>query len=65
MIYNGILNDYGDICHSCTIYIVLLVIFLIIIMTISNAFTYFHWCLKRSNTNIITNINTNTETVIT
>ena len=27
MIYYGTLNDYGKICNSCTVYIVLLVIF--------------------------------------
>ena len=41
------LNDYGNICNSCTIYIVLFVIFLIISISISSAFIYFHWCLKR------------------
>ena len=35
-------NDYENVCNSCTIYIVLLVIFLIICIRIS-AFAYFHW----------------------
>ena len=30
VIYNGTLNDYGKICNSCTVYIVLLVTFFII-----------------------------------
>ena len=64
MIYNGTVNDYGNVCNSCIIYIVLLVIFLIISTIINSVLTYFHWYLKRSNTNIITNINFNTETVI-
>ena len=35
MIYNGTLNDYGNICNSCTVYIVLFVIALLIIKGIS------------------------------
>ena len=62
MIHNATLNDYGRVCKSCTIYIALLVIFFIIIIRISSAFFYFHWYLKRSNTNTI--INTNIEAVI-
>ena len=31
MIYNSTLNDYEKICSSCTVYIVLFVIFLILI----------------------------------
>ena len=42
-----IYNDYGEVCNSCTIYIVLLVIFLIISMSISSAFINFHWYLKK------------------
>ena len=37
-----IYNDYGEVCNSCTIYIVLFVIFLIISISISSAFIYFH-----------------------
>ena len=40
MIYNSTLNDYGMI-------IVLLVIFFIISISISNVFIYFHWYLKK------------------
>ena len=46
-----------------TAYIVLFVIAFLIIIGISNAFIYFHWFLKKSNTNI-TNINHYTETII-
>ena len=60
MIYNATLNDYGKVCNSCTIYIVLSVIFFIISISISSAFIYFHLCLKKDNTII----NTNTETLI-
>ena len=34
MIHNGTLIDYGNICNSCTIYIVLFVITLLIIIGI-------------------------------
>ena len=36
-------NDHGNICNSCTIYIVLFVIALLIIIDIMSAFLYFHW----------------------
>ena len=38
MIYNGTLNHYKNVCNSCTVYIVLFVIFLIISLRISSAF---------------------------
>ena len=63
LIYNRTLNDYGNVCNSCTIYIVLLAILLIINIGISCAFIYFLWYLKEDNTSI-TNINADTETVI-
>ena len=63
LIYNTTINDYRKVCSSCTLYIVLLVIFLIIRIGISCAFIYFYWYLKKDITNI-TNINANTETVI-
>ena len=50
MIYNGTLNDYENVCNSCTIYIVLLVIAFLIIIGISSAHFYFYWYLKRINT---------------
>ena len=55
-----IYNDYGNVCNSCKIYIVLFVIFLIIGISVNSAFIYFHWHLKRNNTNTITNIDTET-----
>ena len=52
MIYNSTLNEiplnyYKKICNFCTVYIVLLAIFLIISISISSVFIYFHWYLKR------------------
>ena len=47
MIYNKTLNDYGEIFNSRTVYIVLLVIFFIISISISSVFIYFHWSLKK------------------
>ena len=41
MIYNGTLNEYGNVCNSCTIYIVLFVIAFLIIIGISRAYFYF------------------------
>ena len=63
MIYNSTLNDYGKIYNSCTIHIVLLVMFFIISIGASCGFVYSYWYLKKDNTNI-GNINANTETVI-
>ena len=60
MIYNKTLNDYRNIYGSCTIYIVLFTIFFMISISISSVFIYFHWCLKKSSTNI----NSSIETVI-
>ena len=45
MIYNETLNE--NVCNSCTIYIVLFVIVLIISLSISSVFVYFHWYLQR------------------
>ena len=50
MIYNITLNDYGKTCHSCTVCIVLLVIFFIINISISSISIYFNCYLKRSYT---------------
>ena len=61
MIDKRTLNDYGNICNSCTIYIVSFVIAFLIIISTSSAFIYFHWYLKEDNT-IINKINSNTET---
>ena len=57
------LNDNGSVCGSCTIYIVLFVIAFLIVISISSAFVYFHWYLKKSNTGV-SNINPGTTTVI-
>ena len=53
MIYNETLNviplnDYQKVCNSCTIYIVLFAIFLVISAIISNFFIYFHWYLRKN-----------------
>ena len=40
-------NNYKNVCNSCTIYIVLLVIFLIISLSISSVSVYFHWYSKK------------------
>ena len=55
------LNDYENVCGSCTIYIVLFVIAFLIIIGISSAFIYFHSYLKNSSTGVI---NPGTETLI-
>ena len=55
------LNDYKNVCGSCAIYTVLLVIFFISI-SISSIFIYFHRYLKKNNTGV-NNINPSTETV--
>ena len=57
------LNDYGSVCGSCTVCIVLFVIAFLMMIGISSAFIYFYWYLKKSNT-VVININPGTETVI-
>ena len=47
MIYHRSLNDYGKVCNSWTIYIVLFVIAFLIIFGISSAYFYFYWCFKK------------------
>ena len=52
MIHNLTVNDYGKICcsydcSSCIIYIEFFAIFFIISISISSAFIYFNWYLKR------------------
>ena len=42
-------NCYGNVCNSCAISISLFVIFLMIRISISSAFVYFHWYIKKSN----------------
>ena len=66
LIYNStlIINDHKNVCDSSTVYIVLFVIFLVISISITSVFIYFHLYLKRSNTNVVTNINPRAGTVI-
>ena len=40
-----IYNDYRNAWNSCTIYIALFIIAFLIIIGISSAFIYFHWCM--------------------
>ena len=40
-----IYNDYINAWNSCTIYIALFIIAFLIIIGISSAFIYFHWCM--------------------
>ena len=47
MIYNSTLNDYEEICSSCTVYIVLFVIAFLMIIGISSAYFYFYFVLKK------------------
>ena len=43
MIYNSTLNDFEKICSSCTVYILLFVIFFVISISISSVYIYFQW----------------------
>ena len=43
-------NNYGNVCNSCTIYIVLFAICLIKSISISNVFIYFQRYLKKIET---------------
>ena len=52
-IAGNILNDYEKVCNSCTIYLLLFTIFLIIIISIIRVFIYFNWFLKRLILNVI------------
>ena len=55
-------NDYEKICSFYSVYIVLLVTFFILSISISSVFIYFHWYLKKGSTGV-TNINPSTKTV--
>ena len=46
------LNDYGKVYNSCAVYIVLLIMFFIIRISINSVFIYFHCYLKTSYTEI-------------
>ena len=63
MIYNAILNDYGNVCDSFTIYIGLFVIAFLITIDIS-IYLCFSLVYKKSNTCVITNIDANTEAAV-
>ena len=46
-----------NVWNSCTIYIILFVIALFIITDISSAFIFFHWQVKKYNTDAYTSTN--------
>ena len=54
----------GNVCNSCTIYVVLFVIAFLTITGISSAYFYCYRYLKIIHTNVVTNINVITEAVI-
>ena len=54
------LNNYKKVCSSCTIYIVLFVIFLVIRIVISGVFVYFYWYSKKDNFKVKFNPDTQT-----
>ena len=56
------LSDHKKMCSSCTKYIVLFFIFLIINTSISCVFIYFHWLFKKSS--IPVRFNPNIQTTI-
>ena len=58
-----IYDNYGNICNSCTICIVLFLIAFLIMIGISSAFIYFGGYLTNSNIGVI-NINPGTGTII-
>ena len=65
MIYNETLNaiplnDYKKAYNSCTMHIIFFVISLIISISISSVFIYFHWYLKEDNIHVTFNANTQT-----
>ena len=46
------LNDYKNVCNSCTIYIVLCAVFFIESICISSVFIYFHWYFEKDNVRV-------------
>ena len=62
-LHSNEINDYEKVCSSFSVYIVFLVMFFILSISVSSIFVYFHWYLKKINTSV-TNINPSTETVI-
>ena len=61
-LFSNEISDYEKICSSCSVYIILLVTFFILSISISSVFIFFHWYLKKNNTGV-THINPWTETV--
>ena len=51
MIYNDTLKDYKKVCGSCTLYIVLFVLFFVTRLVISSVLIYLQWYLKKNITN--------------
>ena len=49
-------------CGSCTLYIVLFVVFLVTSVVISAVFIYFYWYSKKKKQISVTNINDNSQT---
>ena len=47
MVYNRTVNEYRNVCNSCTIYILLFINAFLISIGISRAYFYFHWYLKK------------------
>ena len=43
------LNVYKKVCNSCTVYLVLFVVFLITSICICSVFIYIHWYLEKNN----------------
>ena len=65
MIYNKplheiLLNDSKKVCGSCTLYIILFVIFLVISTVIGAVFVYFYWYSKKDNVRVKFNPGTQT-----
>ena len=55
-------NDCGNLCNSCTVYIVLFAISFLMIIGISSAYFYFYWYIKKDV--ICVKFNTKTQTNI-
>ena len=53
MVYIATLYDYGRVCRSCMLYIILLIIAWIIIICISGACFYFYWNIKANYFNAL------------
>ena len=54
IIYNATLHNYGKVWISCTQYItLLLIVFVLIVMSISDVPFYFYLCVKRNYVNVV------------